>query len=1182
MKSGHNTRQNLPIVNVTDDPFNAIRSSTHACAASLNRSRQPDCKHWRRYDERQQKHQREWCSMVVVIAVAAMLAVSILPVLASALTCDCGDICVNTSGWWRHGGAFNGTGTPIQAAVDAASRGETICVGAGSYTENVHVNKRLTLRGEGADVVTVTAASASDHVFVVTADLVNLSGFYATTGTTSYKAAGIYGGGDHCIISDNNASGSYWGIYLSSSSNDNTLTNNTANSNGHGICLFSSSNNTLLNNTASNNNKHGIWLYSSCNHNTLTSNTASNNNKHGIWLYYSSNDNTLTSNTANSNNYNGIELSRSSNDNTLASNTADSNNYNGIGLATSSNNTLLNNIADSNSKGIKLASSSNNTLLNNTADSNNYCGIELSSSSNDILLKNTANSNNYYGIWLYYSSNNTLTSNIADSNDYGIHLDSSSNNTLLNNIADSNDYGIHLYSSSNNTLLNNTADSNSKGIKLASSSNNTLLNNIADSNDCGIHLDSSSNNTLLNNIAESNDYGIELASSSNNTIHNNYLNNTHNAYDNGSNTWNTTPTTGTNIIGGPWLGGNYWSDYAGSDTTNNGLGDTPTPYNSGISSGGDYHPLVRAAVIYTPPDPTTLANITGNFWVNHTWSAGSGKVTDSYNISINGVWYNITTDTFRNDTYTTHTWQNITVYAWNNSTGTLSTGSVSQNTQIPNNPVTITNISDWSGDAGETVYVDYDATDFDSDTPTFSCNRTDLFTDFSTATGQGNRTTAYTDSGVYYVDFGVSDGWGSTSNYTMTIMVNGTAPPVIHSVLLDLTRVAPNGSISVTVNVSAESGMASVTADGVLLEDAGNDTWTGMITAASTPGTYDVTVVATDASPNGNNVTDDSATYTVIEPVPLATLSIEDVAVRRGENKTVPITVFDVVDMGGCELNFTYDPTVVYVTDVARGDLNFSFEYNINNGSGWMRANALDVAGRSGNVIFAYVTLTAVGNKSDVSKMEFEDSRLINLSSGAIAHIRDNGTYSIPPNVLPEVTNASATPGTILYDNGRPKTPGTNTTLLNAQVTDADGDITTVTINLSSIGGLSNQSMEHVSGGVWGVNTCATEVDINATDFIHPLTITVTDDDGGINDSVSTELTVLKRGDVNGDGLVDNADADCISRYLAGLEPEASNPPGVLVGDVVGEAGDPMGNGVVDLMDALYIAKYTKGMVEAP
>ena len=162
--------------------------------------------------------------MAILIAFAAILAVCISPALASALTCDC-DICVNTSGWWRDGGAFNASGTRIQAAVDNATAGETIYVYNGSYTENLNVNQRLTLRGEGADVVYVTNSTANNHVFEVTADYVNISGFNVS-GAIGTDKAGIYlNGRQHCNISNNNASGNHYGIYLNSSSN-NTIYNN--------------------------------------------------------------------------------------------------------------------------------------------------------------------------------------------------------------------------------------------------------------------------------------------------------------------------------------------------------------------------------------------------------------------------------------------------------------------------------------------------------------------------------------------------------------------------------------------------------------------------------------------------------------------------------------------------------------------------------------------------------------------------------------------------------------------------------------------------------------------------------------------------------------------------------------------------------------------------------------------
>jgi cell wall-associated NlpC family hydrolase len=84
-----------------------------------------------------------------------------------------------------------------------------------------------------------------------------------------------------------------------------------------------------------------------------------------------------------------------------------------------------------------------------------------------------------------------------------------------------------------------------------------------------------------------------LFNSNNNEIYNNYFNNTNNAYDNGKNTWND-PTGGPNIVGGPYIGGNYWSDYNGTDTSGDMLGDTELPYNcsGGIKNGGDFNPLI--------------------------------------------------------------------------------------------------------------------------------------------------------------------------------------------------------------------------------------------------------------------------------------------------------------------------------------------------------------------------------------------------------------------------------------------------------------------------------------------------------------------------------------------------------------------------------------------------------------
>jgi parallel beta-helix repeat protein len=93
-------------------------------------------------------------------------------------------------------------------------------------------------------------------------------------------------------------------------------------------------------------------------------------------------------------------------------------------------------------------------------------------------------------------------------------------------------------------------------------------------------------NKILNNSYK----GIEFYESSKNLVYNNYFNNTDNTLSVSSvNTWNITKTSGKNIVGGSYLGGNYWNDYNGTDSDGDGLGDSPYVIDS---SNKDYLPLV--------------------------------------------------------------------------------------------------------------------------------------------------------------------------------------------------------------------------------------------------------------------------------------------------------------------------------------------------------------------------------------------------------------------------------------------------------------------------------------------------------------------------------------------------------------------------------------------------------------
>jgi sodium pump decarboxylase gamma subunit len=85
------------------------------------------------------------------------------------------------------------------------------------------------------------------------------------------------------------------------------------------------------------------------------------------------------------------------------------------------------------------------------------------------------------------------------------------------------------------------------------------------SNDAGILLVGVNNCTLDNNTFTGNRYGIFLTASFGNVIiNNNFIDNAHDAYDDGINTWSKALP----------VGGNYWSDTELADDNENGVFDS--------------------------------------------------------------------------------------------------------------------------------------------------------------------------------------------------------------------------------------------------------------------------------------------------------------------------------------------------------------------------------------------------------------------------------------------------------------------------------------------------------------------------------------------------------------------------------------------------------------------------------
>ncbi len=266
-------------------------------------------------------------------------------------------------------------------------------------------------------------------------------------------------------------------------------------------------------------------------------------------------------------------------------------------------------------------------------------GMNLTGITN-VTIRNTRIVNYEVGVYIRaYSSNNTVTENTFVDNRFAIEVDVSSYNTISENVFTANGNGIWLdtawgYSgashyniisgnnfttcswdaiglangSSNNTITGNTIINNQYGITIdGPCGDNTVSGNIVDLASWGIYLSYQCNRHVIsgndirntyygmylsrvsyNNVTENNvenaDYGVYLYRASDNRFwHNNFMNNTQQILIDGDsypNVWDDDYPSG----------GNFWSDYSGSDTNGDGIGDSSYVIDGNNT---DYYPLMN-------------------------------------------------------------------------------------------------------------------------------------------------------------------------------------------------------------------------------------------------------------------------------------------------------------------------------------------------------------------------------------------------------------------------------------------------------------------------------------------------------------------------------------------------------------------------------------------------------------
>jgi parallel beta-helix repeat protein len=219
----------------------------------------------------------------------------------------------------------------------------------------------------------------------------------------------------------------------------------------------------------------------------------------------------------------------------------------------------------------------------------------------------------------------TLTGNVTDSivversnivvdgAGYSVEGDGTGNGFSLQNIV-------------NVTIENTRIEGCIDGIQLFNSSNSIITgNSLVGSSYEGVGLYYSSDNIISDNSITDNQVGIGFYDSSNNLIfHNSFANNAYQVHT----------ETSVNVLDkGYPSGGNYWNDYSGVDSNEDGIGDTPYPIDE---NNQDRYPLMKPWTNIVISEVTSPRNIIGQGYASYIYVSvqNQGWNTETIDITI--------------------------------------------------------------------------------------------------------------------------------------------------------------------------------------------------------------------------------------------------------------------------------------------------------------------------------------------------------------------------------------------------------------------------------------------------------------------------------------------------------------------------------------------------------------------